>query len=742
MASHAALCLMDKPTIVFLLWKNLRQISGVTNWAKALRPLLESRGYTVKIVVERPDITNGKGEGVDLAAYNPADLYEALLKWSPCVMVTMNIDNHAAAAYALSKSNQNGACNHIISILHADTVREYYEPLQYFDRHVHAFVAVSERIRREVEKRLPWRSGQVPVMPCGVPCSPLMNRPVHSGPLRIAYAGRIIQHQKRVLDFIPFVAQLQRRNIDFRLMIVGDGPELGTLKKALKRKSRVVFAGQLRYEDMATVWEDNDVFLNLSAFEGTSVSMLEAMASGCVPVVTEVSGVDDVITQSANGLYAPVGNITGLADLIEQLDRDRALLSDLAAGAHRTVLNTYSLETYSDNFTALVGRITSEDPKTVPGQIAALPRALPNGDVVVNGSSHMVVYTIYSDEHRQLMDKYFIGTMRDDWKVYAHYAGNLGGTKGSNFGSGPYFDLLKRRVGLVIRSIREHWNKIVLWIDTDVQFFGRFSKVVEDTLAGYDMVFQSEWSHFQNRPERQVCCGLMAMRCNEAVLGFWEKVLELMSTPDIDLSHGDQSAVNLILSQNRDVVRWTVFDSRIWAMSHGNMPLIDIIAHHANCTEPTPQKSSLELKLEQFEGVRFYIDILLLDPFRIHFNPVLQLAKRCGVRKVLCSPAGSGGREFVRLAKMDGLKVAAVMDSNPALWGTDIFGVPVISPKEAVALDLDVFAISSLLYAEEITEMIYGMYRKKKRRLPCILTAPGSAYQFHKQIAALKDYRD
>ena len=623
----------NKPAIMFLLWKNLQQISGVTSWVKTLRPFLEAKGYTTKIAIERPALSNDQQKEIDLIINSPSDLKKALLKWSPIVLVTMNIEEHAAAGYALSRANHDGACAHMISVIHADTPKEYYEPLQYFDRHTHQFIAVSQRICAESENRLPWRKGQIAVMPCGVVCQSSVYRPQHANLLRLVYAGRVVQHQKRVLDFIPLVEDLESRNIKFRLTVAGDGPELKSLKNELRRfvhDGRVKFTGQVPYEEIADIWSENDVFINLSAFEGTSVSMLEAMAAGCVPLVTKVEGVNEVIEDGINGFCAPIGNIELIADIVERLDNDRKLLANLADQAHKTVLRSFSLDTYTERFSHLIEKITAEDPKQIPGQNNPKIKKFENRDIVLEGTENITVHTIYTDEHKELLQDYLIGTMRDDWKVYAHYAGQLGGTAGSNFGTGPYYKLLKKRVDLVIGSIQDHRGGTVLWIDTDVQFFGRLSKVVEDTLVGYDMAFQSEWSHLLNRPHKQVCCGIMAMRCNDRVLYFWQKVRDLLSNSGMDFPHGDQSAVNYLLSQKKDLPYWTVFDSRIWAMSHCNCPQMELIAHHANCTHPSNGKSSLELKLSQFNNVRFYLDRLLMDPFRIHFNPILELAKRCG----------------------------------------------------------------------------------------------------------------
>src|SRR5262249_22689299 len=89
---------------------------------------------------------------------------------------------------------------------------------------------------------------------------------------------------------------------------------------------------------------DKHVFLSVSNFEGTSIAMLEAMGNGLVPVVTDVSGVRDVIDPGTNGWIAPVGDIPGLAGRVADLARDPGVLARAGGAAWEAVRSRYSLE--------------------------------------------------------------------------------------------------------------------------------------------------------------------------------------------------------------------------------------------------------------------------------------------------------------------------------------------------------------------------------------------------------------
>jgi glycosyltransferase involved in cell wall biosynthesis len=104
----------------------------------------------------------------------------------------------------------------------------------------------------------------------------------------LLYAGRLEQGQKRVLDLLTLAQVLAARGVPFRLRIVGDGPD----RAALCARAPALGATGEHVSVETGVPPDRvpellraaDVCLLVSAYEGTSLFMLEGMAHGCVPV--------------------------------------------------------------------------------------------------------------------------------------------------------------------------------------------------------------------------------------------------------------------------------------------------------------------------------------------------------------------------------------------------------------------------------------------------------------------------
>jgi glycosyltransferase involved in cell wall biosynthesis len=80
------------------------------------------------------------------------------------------------------------------------------------------------------------------------------------------------------------------KKINFHLFICGSGPEEQSFREEMysissTARRHITFVGNVSPDNMSKVWKSADICLITSDFEGTSITMLEAMALGCVPIV-------------------------------------------------------------------------------------------------------------------------------------------------------------------------------------------------------------------------------------------------------------------------------------------------------------------------------------------------------------------------------------------------------------------------------------------------------------------------
>lgn len=346
-------------------------IGGVTTWSIRLSDTLERRpdlGYdmhTLLVARKPPMALSAKpllGERVSLCVLDPTDdhfvslanLRRSVEVLSPDIV----LPNYGDMSYAVA-SQLRYAGVPSVAIGHTDC--SYYRELLSAYPDWDGAVSVSGAVRSWLEPMADKKPTDTIVY--GVPALESPRRVSADAPLRIAYVGRLAQVQKRVWDLIPLVHTLAAKGVECELHIVGDGPDEAALKRELATTGcvRVIYHGPRTPGYLRAFWPEMDIAVLVSTYEGTSITMLEAMACGVVPAVTRVdSGVGEWIEENVTGVTAPVGQPEALARRIAALDADRELLQRIGAEAHRLVSTRLGLDQMAERYAALFDRVIAE----------------------------------------------------------------------------------------------------------------------------------------------------------------------------------------------------------------------------------------------------------------------------------------------------------------------------------------------------------------------------------------------
>jgi glycosyltransferase involved in cell wall biosynthesis len=113
---------------------------------------------------------------------------------------------------------------------------------------------------------------------------------------------------------------VKQKNIPFKLTIIGDGTELKNLKwlaKELKVDNEVNFVGRISNNDIPKYLQQANLYISTPLTEGVSASLFEAMACGCLPIVSDLPGNRSWIQQKENGILVTIENEFNLAEEIE-----------------------------------------------------------------------------------------------------------------------------------------------------------------------------------------------------------------------------------------------------------------------------------------------------------------------------------------------------------------------------------------------------------------------------------------
>jgi glycosyltransferase involved in cell wall biosynthesis len=101
--------------------------------------------------------------------------------------------------------------------------------------------------------------------------------------------------QKRVDRWVEVAHEVQKLNPTIKFLMVGDGPDDAMLREKIKElgmEGKIELPGML--PDTVAAFKQMHIFLLTSDFEGLPLALMEAMSTGCVPVVSDVGGIKQV----------------------------------------------------------------------------------------------------------------------------------------------------------------------------------------------------------------------------------------------------------------------------------------------------------------------------------------------------------------------------------------------------------------------------------------------------------------
>jgi L-malate glycosyltransferase len=113
----------------------------------------------------------------------------------------------------------------------------------------------------------------------------------------------------RVDVFVRALALLRARGVDARGDVAGEGPERGALEalgRELGLADAIAFHGQIAAPELERLLAEADVYVTAAESDGASIALLEAMAVGTVPVVSDIAANRLWIDEGVNGVVTPI----------------------------------------------------------------------------------------------------------------------------------------------------------------------------------------------------------------------------------------------------------------------------------------------------------------------------------------------------------------------------------------------------------------------------------------------------
>jgi glycosyltransferase involved in cell wall biosynthesis len=161
---------------------------------------------------------------------------------------------------------------------------------------------------------------KVMILPKGINLDFFQFNDASDGTLINAVVTRSLEPEYKHDLILKAFSIVKQKSIPFKLTIIGDGTELKKLKwlaKELKIDNEVNFVGRINNNDIPKFLQQADFYISTPTTEGVSASLFEAMASGCLPIVSDLPGNRSWIQQKENGILVTIENEFNLAEEIQ-----------------------------------------------------------------------------------------------------------------------------------------------------------------------------------------------------------------------------------------------------------------------------------------------------------------------------------------------------------------------------------------------------------------------------------------
>ncbi|MEM2998074.1 MAG: glycosyltransferase family 4 protein [Thermoproteota archaeon] len=173
--------------------------------------------------------------------------------------------------------------------------------------------------------------------------------PTHGKGETILFVGRMVRRKGPDLLLKAF-SMLLNEHPDARLVMVGDGPFLNSLKdlaRQLKLEDKIEFTGALRGKALYSRYAECDVFAMPSRqtatdVEGFGMVFLEAGFFGKPSVGTRTGGIPEAVLDGKTGILISQNDVEALRDALSLLLKNRQLARRLGEKARERVLSEFS----------------------------------------------------------------------------------------------------------------------------------------------------------------------------------------------------------------------------------------------------------------------------------------------------------------------------------------------------------------------------------------------------------------
>lgn len=176
-----------------------------------------------------------------------------------------------------------------------------------------------------------------------------------SNSINIIFARRFFDYRGTRL-FAKAIKPLLASNDKIYITIAGEGPDEDYLRKEFGSISNVTFLKYSSKESLGIHADKHIAVVPTLGSEGTSLSLLEAMASGCAVICTNVGGMTNIVLDHYNGIIINPRE-DELRDALTELIEDECLRKNISHNAFETVSASFSIKKWRESWERVIKKM-------------------------------------------------------------------------------------------------------------------------------------------------------------------------------------------------------------------------------------------------------------------------------------------------------------------------------------------------------------------------------------------------
>ena len=171
--------------------------------------------------------------------------------------------------------------------------------------------------------------------------------------------ARRFQRFRGTRVFAEALERVLEKHPEINVTVAGDGPDENWLKDRLGRYSQVSFIKYASTESLKIHADKHIAVIPTLGSEGTSLSLLEAMASQCAVICTNIGGMTNIVMDSYNGLMIEP-DADSVYEAMIRLIEDPALRKALSEKAYETAVGSFSFDIWKSKWHGVLAPIADK----------------------------------------------------------------------------------------------------------------------------------------------------------------------------------------------------------------------------------------------------------------------------------------------------------------------------------------------------------------------------------------------